>query len=634
MAGGDAVAQKEIDLSYNDAGESASIQCILDGNVVLTSDYTYDSLGRLTGLAYHQGNTVLDSFSWTYSGSDAGVTSGDVVSGLETAVGGSWRPGQNILPVYQTSGITADTFNDLSLVDNLITSSTSSLDGTVQYSYDSQGQLTGAAYSGGQPSESYSYDANGNRTNAGYVTGADNELLSDGTYTYTYDAEGNRTAKFVDVNNDGVLDSGDTNVTEYTWDVRNRLSEVKTFATAGGSPTAVVDYLYDAENRWIGENIDSTGDGQIDHETRFVYDGDQIVLQFDKDVSGATALGAADESHRYLWGPAVDQLLADEQVTNPQAPGNVLFALTDNQNTVRDLAQFNPQTATTSIVVHREFNSYGQLVSQTNPATGNAAAVDCLFGFTGFAWDQGSGTWRSQTRPYDPTTGRWIQVDPTGFNGGDTNLERYCGNSPVNATDPSGLTPNQHDAVTIEWLVRQIEQVENAHPKENAYEILCRVAALMQDGAIQWSYIYTTKAGWMDIPHFMEAASFAYGIPVPLVKLGGWWVELSQLLHGEVWPEDRGVGSSAFTYEDLPSNSQGAAFGAALRHKAGEVSLSFLIAEYFTGLGATAPTNAPNWKEMPKTEEDYEESWQEEHNPMNPKYKNPMGVDFGPTPGG
>ena len=433
MAGGDAVAQKEIDLSYNDAGESASIQCILDGNVVLTSDYTYDSLGRLTGLAYHQGNTVLDSFSWTYSGSDAGVTSGDVVSGLETAVGGSWRPGQNILPVYQTSGITADTFNDLSLVDNLITSSTSSLDGTVQYSYDSQGQLTGAAYSGGQPSESYSYDANGNRTNAGYVTGADNELLSDGTYTYTYDAEGNRTAKFVDVNNDGVLDSGDTNVTEYTWDVRNRLSEVKTFATAGGSPTAVVDYLYDAENRWIGENIDSTGDGQIDHETRFVYDGDQIVLQFDKDVSGATALGAADESHRYLWGPAVDQLLADEQVTNPQAPGNVLFALTDNQNTVRDLAQFNPQTATTSIVVHREFNSYGQLVSQTD------TGIHELFGYTGRPFDQTTGLQNNLNRWYVTDVGWWLNQDPKGFVAGQTNLYAYCGNSPVNATDPTGL---------------------------------------------------------------------------------------------------------------------------------------------------------------------------------------------------
>ena len=458
VAGGDIVAEKEIDLSYNDAGLLASIQRTLDGNVVVTSDYTYDSLGRLTSLVYHQGNTVLDSFSWTYSGSEAGVTSGDVVSGLETAVGGSWLPGQNILPVYQTSGITADTFNDLNLADNLITSSTSSLDGTVQYSYDAQGQLTGATYSGAQPNESYSYDANGNRANAGYVTGPDNELSFDGTYSYAYDAEGNRTAKFVDANHDGVLDSGDTNVTEYTWDVRNRLSEVKTFATEGGSPTEIVDYLYDVENRWIGENIDSNGDGVIDHETRFVYDGNQIVLQFDKDVSGATGsasdLSVSDLSHRYLSNPAaVDQLLADEQLLPSTAgvgaargqggydltqPGTVVWALTDNQNTVRDLAVMDAQTGVTSIANHRQFDSYGNMLGQTNPATGNAAAVDCLFGYTGFAWDQASSTWRSLTRPYDPATGRWTQNDLIGVNGGEANLDRYCGNDPVNASDATG----------------------------------------------------------------------------------------------------------------------------------------------------------------------------------------------------
>ena len=92
------------------------------------------------------------------------------------------------------------------------------------------------------------------------MTGADNRLLSDGTYWYAYDAEGNRTARFIDANHDGVLDAGDTDITEYTWDARNRLVEVRDYATfaalGGNSPDQVVDYLYDVENRWIGENID------------------------------------------------------------------------------------------------------------------------------------------------------------------------------------------------------------------------------------------------------------------------------------------------------------------------------------------------------------------------------------------
>jgi hypothetical protein len=110
------VADIDIDLSYNAEGLLGSIQRNLDGNVVATSDYTYDSLGRLTGLVYYQGATVLESFSWSYSGSEPGVTSGEVVSGLETAVGGSWLPGQNILPVNQTSGISSGTLNQLNSV--------------------------------------------------------------------------------------------------------------------------------------------------------------------------------------------------------------------------------------------------------------------------------------------------------------------------------------------------------------------------------------------------------------------------------------------------------------------------------------------------------------------------------------
>ena len=68
---------------------------------------------------------------------------------------------------------------------------------------------------------------------------------------------------------------------------------------------------YDSCRRpWIGENIFTGG---TEHQIRFAYDGDEIILQFDEDGSGAVT--GADLSHRYLWQPgAVDQLMADEQV--------------------------------------------------------------------------------------------------------------------------------------------------------------------------------------------------------------------------------------------------------------------------------------------------------------------------------
>ncbi len=262
-------------------------------------------------------------------------------------------------------------------------------------------------------------------------------------------AEGNCTAKFIDANHTGVLQSGDTNATQYVWDAGGRLVQV-TQSETFGTPTQIVTYLYDAEGRWIGENI-ANGSGVVTHETRFVYDGNQIVLQFDENGSGA--MTTANLSHRYLWGPAVDQLLSDEQLSplppgegqgegsqgyNVSTPGTVVWPLTDNVGTVRDLAICNSTTGTTAVVNHLTYGSFGQLLTQTDPATGNVATVVCVFGFTGRPFDTNTGVQNNLNRWYDPSLGRWISEDPTGFAAGDTNDYRYVENSPANGTDPTG----------------------------------------------------------------------------------------------------------------------------------------------------------------------------------------------------
>jgi RHS repeat-associated protein len=243
-------------------------------------------------------------------------------------------------------------------------------------------------------------------------------------------------------------------VTQYTWDADSRLIQVTQTATYGGTATQIVDYLYDAEGRWIGETVTTyvAGTTTVQQSTQeaFVYDGNQIVLQFSKTTEGAVGTGAlsnADLSHRYLCGPAVDQLLSDEQIApassgqgyNVSTPGTVVWPLTDNVGTVRDLAICDLTTGTTAVVNHLDYNSFGQLLSQTNPATGNTAAVDCLFGFTGRPLDTNTGLQNNGRRWYNASLGRWESPDPDGFTAGDANLYRYVGNSPANATDPTGL---------------------------------------------------------------------------------------------------------------------------------------------------------------------------------------------------
>ena len=253
---GDAVADETVDLTYNAAGQMQTIDRYQGGQLAVEADYAYDSSGRLVSLVYEQGTTVLASYSYSYAASAAAgetvsaTASSPLPSGEGQGVRASWLPGGAMLPATSTQGINAAGLDQAVSPEQIIAGVTS-LDGSVAYSYDAEGQLTAANYSplpsgegqgeGGsaqgqpQPNESYSYDANGNRTSstssAAVVIGANNEVLFDGTYTYSYDADGNETAKFIDVNHTGVLQSGDTDVTQYTWDADNRLVQVTTSAT-------------------------------------------------------------------------------------------------------------------------------------------------------------------------------------------------------------------------------------------------------------------------------------------------------------------------------------------------------------------------------------------------------------------
>ena len=117
-------------------------------------------------------------------------------------------------------------------------------------------------------------------------------MTADGTYTYTYDADGNRTSRTSIANG---------SVTDYTWDYRNRLTEV-TSKNSDGEITQQVQYAYDYQNRLVSEVINpGTADQQ---KTVYVYDGNQIVLQFDGTADATSSdppLAAANLTHRYLW---------------------------------------------------------------------------------------------------------------------------------------------------------------------------------------------------------------------------------------------------------------------------------------------------------------------------------------------
>ena len=372
-----------------------------------TVDYVYNRNGQRTGATYKQAGETVSNSNWAYDAANR-ISSIQHKSAADS--------------VFAEYGFTWDAANRITEFETV--------DGTADYTYDATGQLTGADYDyqggGGfqSPEESYSYDANGNRTLTGYVTGDNNELSSDGSWNYDYDAEGNRISK---------TNSTSTERELYEWDYRNRLTRVtaQTYDSITESWTTVqiVEYAYDYNNVLIRKMIDTDGNGTMDSKTLFLPENYQTAIQLDdSDLSDSTG---PTVSHRYLWTPGQqDKLLADV-TTN-----DILWSLTDHLGTVRDIIQQTPSGIITK--AHIIYDAYGNVLS-CKDSNGTDIESPVIFGYTGKYFDADTQLQNNVNRWYDATTGRWLSIDPIGFNGNDTNLYRYVGNRISLYTDYKGL---------------------------------------------------------------------------------------------------------------------------------------------------------------------------------------------------
>lgn len=433
--------------AYNANGRRTSLSATRGGTNDFLNLYTYDNLSRLTRVDQtgNGGATVANKradFEYNAVSEFTKIT-------RQVKPSSTWNE-------VATSTFTYDTLNRLTALDhkhsttdianydwtydalNRVTQFSSG-DGTSDYTYDKESQLTATDHSF-QSDESFTYDATGNRTNGSYTVGTNNRMTSDGTYNYTYDDEGNRLTR---------TKISDSSLTEYTWDHRNRLTKV--VERAGGTGTAITkqtDYKYDVFDRRISKSYDADGAGGGSAVvSRYVYDGSTIALQFD---------GSNTLTHRYFHGPVVDQILADEDASN-----NILWPLSDNLGTVRDLVNDSG-----AVQNHLKYDSFGKVTAESN------SAVDHLFAFAGRERDEETGLQYHRARYYDPATGRFLSLDPSGFAAGDANLARYVGNGVTNALDPSGmssrpaniLAPSLADAAYAHWYRQFLAAHEPPHP--------------------------------------------------------------------------------------------------------------------------------------------------------------------------
>jgi RHS repeat-associated protein len=408
------------------------------GSVAKRADYAYRPDGTVASVTRHAG-----------AGVNPVATTASTFDGQGRMVGITHTPAVGAAISYGYAYDAADR------VVSLVTP-----EGTSRFTLDAADQLLSASLTG----ESYAYDATGNRTSGGVVTAAGNRLLSDGVYRYAYDAEGNRTAKFRDGDASGTLTVGDTDVTAYGWDQRNRLVAVSHVAgwtaaqagavagftaTGAGLPGSDLElrYSYDFADRRIRRSFDADGVAGAGQESvsYAAYAGSDRTLEIARggivirDGGGRVIGFLGSVSQRNVYGPGEDEILAVDRVSGGTT--STFWMLADRLGTVRDIVSGNAADRG-KVVEHRQYDSYGKLVSRTtSPVAGSpvTAGVGIDFGYAGRPLEERTGLSDNRARWYEPGTGRFVNEDPSGFKGGDANLFRYVGNDPLNRIDPSGL---------------------------------------------------------------------------------------------------------------------------------------------------------------------------------------------------
>ena len=410
------------EISYNDGvGNTAATQYDALGRPVKTTDsapstttYTYDTAKDPRGVETSRTDSVAGTFAATYD-SDGDLTTESLPGGYTLTIGQD-ETGAEISRVY-----TQDS-------DNTVVASDST-DESVQ------GQVVADTNTAGQTrSRDYTYDT------AGRLTRAD-DTDPDGACTrrdYTFDNNTNRTAIAVATSDVGTAcTSTGATTTSYAYDSADRLETTGTVYDAFGRTTT------QASGATIGYYANDLVRQQTSGTSRQTWNldaGGRLAAWTTETSSSGTWTQTGSKTNHYgadTDSPDWIQETGSTITRNVQGISGGLDAVTSATGaTVLQLTDIHGDVTvqlpldTTQALVALAYDEYGNAEGDTTTARygwlgGKQRSSETVTGATLMG-----------VRLYDPTTGRFLSVDPVP--GGNANAYEYCNSDPLDCYDLDG----------------------------------------------------------------------------------------------------------------------------------------------------------------------------------------------------